>query len=243
MDDMPRPRPPFLSRETTRHGKAIWYVRREGKRTRLRAEFGTPEFNAEYQAALSTAPKLQKGEPAASTLGWLVARYRETDAWQRLSLATRRQRENILKQVLATAGDKSIARITTETVAAGRDRRAKTPFQARHFLDTLRGLFRWAAKAKLVKADPTAGVDDPFMPKTGGHPPWTEDDVGRYERRWAIGTRRKGRSCPCRSCRFFRRRWRLGHAVISPSLPARTVNRFGKRVLAMRFRKPPGWPA
>ena len=25
---MPRPRPPHLSREFTRHGKAVWYVRR-----------------------------------------------------------------------------------------------------------------------------------------------------------------------------------------------------------------------
>jgi hypothetical protein len=71
MDDMPRPRPPFLSRESTRHGKSVWYVRREGKRIRLRSEYGTPEFDAEYQAALSSAPRPQKGEPEANTLGWL----------------------------------------------------------------------------------------------------------------------------------------------------------------------------
>src|ERR1700722_4393383 len=150
---MPRPRSPYLSREATRHGKPVWYVRRAGKRMRLRAEYGTPEFEAEYQAALATAPRPQKGDPEAGTLRWLVARYRETNAWQSLSLATRRQRENILKQVLATAGDRPMARITTETIAVGRDRRSKTPFQARHFLDTMRGLFRWAAKAKLCRID------------------------------------------------------------------------------------------
>ena len=32
MDSMPRPRPPYLSFERTRHGKAVWYVRRNGKR-------------------------------------------------------------------------------------------------------------------------------------------------------------------------------------------------------------------
>ncbi len=26
MHDMPRPRPPYLSREVTRHGNAVWYV-------------------------------------------------------------------------------------------------------------------------------------------------------------------------------------------------------------------------
>ena len=53
MDAMPRPRPPFLSRELSRHGRAVWYVRRNGKRIRHRAEYGTPEFTAEYQAALA----------------------------------------------------------------------------------------------------------------------------------------------------------------------------------------------
>jgi hypothetical protein len=27
MDDMPRPRPPHLQRQITRHGKTVWYVR------------------------------------------------------------------------------------------------------------------------------------------------------------------------------------------------------------------------
>jgi integrase len=188
---MPRPRPPFLSREITRHGRPVWYVRRNGKRIRLRAEYRTPEFEAEYQAALASSPKPQKGEPAAGTLAWLVERYRETGDWGRLSLATKQQRENILKQVLAMAGDKPVARITTDTVAAGRDRRIKTPFQARHFLDTMRGLFRWAAKAKLVKADPTSGVEDPAMPKTEGFPVWTEEHVAAYEKCWPIGTRQR----------------------------------------------------
>ena len=51
---MPRPRPPHLQREITRHGKAVWYVRVDrGPRVRLKAEFGTPEFDAEYRAALA----------------------------------------------------------------------------------------------------------------------------------------------------------------------------------------------
>jgi hypothetical protein len=57
---MPRPRPPFLSREVSRHARSVWYVRRNGKRIRLRAEFGTPEFDAEYQAALTSAPQPSK---------------------------------------------------------------------------------------------------------------------------------------------------------------------------------------
>jgi hypothetical protein len=51
---MPRPRPPYLSREATCHKKPVWYVRRSGKRIRLKANFGTPEFNAENQAAIAS---------------------------------------------------------------------------------------------------------------------------------------------------------------------------------------------
>jgi hypothetical protein len=72
MDGMPRPRPPYLSREVTRHGISVWYVRRNGKRIRLRSEYGTPEFDAEYQAALTATPQASKGGPAAGTLAWLT---------------------------------------------------------------------------------------------------------------------------------------------------------------------------
>ena len=160
MEGMPRPRPPHLLREVTRHGKAVWYVRINGKRTRLRTEYGSPEFEAEYHAAIAGAPRREKG-PLEGTLAWLVARYRETTTWQGLSLATRRQRENIFRHVLKSASKQPFARITAATIEAGRDRRSSTPSQARHFLDTMRGLFRWAVKAKLIKTDPTFGVDDP----------------------------------------------------------------------------------
>jgi integrase len=191
METMPRPRPPYLSREVTRHGIAVWYVRRAGKRTRLRSKYGTPEFEVEYQAALAGKAKRDRSGPATGSLKWLVMRYCETAAWQELSSATKKQRENILRQVLETAGDQVFARITTATIAAGRDRRAGTPFQARHFLDTMRGLFRWALEAELVKTDPTVGVRNPSRPPGDGFVPWTEDHVAAYEKRWPIGTRQR----------------------------------------------------
>jgi integrase len=108
-----------------------------------------------------------------------------------LSSATRRQRENIFVHVIAAAGDKPALRITREIVAAGRDRRASTPAQARNFLDAMRGLFRWAASAGHVKTDPTAGVESPARPKGDGFLPWTEEHVAAYERKWPIGTRQR----------------------------------------------------
>jgi integrase len=192
IEAMPRPRPPHLQRQITQHHKVVWYVRvGKGPRTRIRAAFGTPEFDVEYQAALAREPHPKKGAPAAGTLAWLITRYRETTAWGALSATTRRQRENILRQVLETAGDQPFGKITTNTIIAGRERRAKTPFQARHFLDAMRGLFRWALDAGLAKIDPTTGVKNPPRRKSPGFIPWTEDDVAVYEARWPIGTRQR----------------------------------------------------
>jgi integrase len=192
--DMPRPRPPYLNRVVTRHGRAIWVVRigkgNLRRRVRLRAEFGTPDFEAEYRAALA-GQEIAKGNTSAGTLGWLIERYRETAAWTGLSLATRRQRENIFKQVLKTAGREPLMHVTKASIVAGRDRRAATPSQARHFLDAMRGLFRWALDADHVNTDPTHSVADPARAKLGGFPIWTEEHVEAYAHRWPIGTRQR----------------------------------------------------
>jgi integrase len=190
--DMPRPRPPHLHREVTRHGRVVWFVRvGKGSRTRIRATFGTPEFDSEYQVALSGAPRRSGKGPTVGTLAWLVERYRETAAWRDYSLATRRQRENIFKHVIATAGSEPVARITRAVIVAGRDRRGATPAAARHFLDAMRSLFAWAVDAQHAKFDPTAGIKDPARRKGSGFPIWQEEWVQKYYARWPIGTRQR----------------------------------------------------
>jgi hypothetical protein len=96
---MPRPRPPHLQREETRHGTVVLYVRRaHGSRIRIKADYDTPEFWSEYNAALAGAPLPSKA-PKAHTLAWALDQYRNSSAWSRLSIATRRQRENIFRAV------------------------------------------------------------------------------------------------------------------------------------------------
>lgn len=190
--DMPRPRPPHLHRETTRHGKPVWYVRvGKGPRIRIKAEFGSSDFDLEYQAALTGGSRPAKRGPSTDSLAWLIARYRETAVWAALSSSTRRQRENIFKHVLETAGSRPYARIDIATIRDGRERRSSTPAQARNFLDAMRGLFRWALEAGLIKTDPTTGVENPPRRKGAGFRPWVEADVAAYEARWPLGTRQR----------------------------------------------------
>jgi integrase len=194
MTAMPRPRPPHLQRETTRHGKTVWFVRiGKGPRTRIRAAFGTPAFDAEYVAAVSgeLAPSA-RARVLATSLRWLWDSYRETGAWTELALSTRRQRENIMLHVLKESGAKPYGAIKPSHIQDGVDRRSKTPAAARNFLDTMKGLFRWAKKRGHVALDATAGdVDSPKRKKSNGFPAWTREDVAAYQRRWPIGTRQR----------------------------------------------------
>lgn len=190
MARMPRPRPPLLQREVFPGGTVAWYVRKgSGPRIRIRGEYGSVEFLAEYQAAVSG--NVKTSTISNGTLTWLIEIYRETAAWNALSQATRRQRDNIFKQVVTISGGMT-CRITAASIEAGIERRAATPAQARHFLDAMRGLYRWAKKAKHVRIDPTAGIENPQKGRKGpGFRPWTEDDVAAYEARWPIGTRER----------------------------------------------------
>ena len=75
---MPRPRPPHLHRETNRHGTTVWYVRLgKGARIRVKAIYGTPEFKAAYQAALTGDAPRGSAKATKGTLGWLWMLYRQ----------------------------------------------------------------------------------------------------------------------------------------------------------------------
>lgn len=189
IEPMPRTRPPHLHRELSRHKRPVWYVRvGKGKRVRLRAEYGTDDFRAQYDAAIRGEAPPSKDTYPAQSLGWLVARYRESTAWTALSIATRRQRENILKHVLASAGNEPHGRITKAVIVAGRDRRKATPNAARHFVQTMHGLFDWAVEAQHAPADPTVGVKVK-RPKTEGFKIWPQDWHDKFKARWPLGSR------------------------------------------------------
>lgn len=189
--DMPRKLPPFVVRERNRHGTLVFYFRRgKGPRVRL-PSIDDDGFQDAYEAALSGSPRIRKRVANTGSIEWLISRYRETSTYMGLSPATRRQRDNIFKGVLDKAGGKDFRKVTRKVIVTGREDRAKTPAQARNFLDAMRGLFRWALEAELVSVDPTAGVKNPARPKSGGFEAWTEDDVLAYEAKWPEGTKER----------------------------------------------------
>lgn len=189
---MPRPRPEGLQREKTRHGRVVWYYRAgHGRpRIRIRAEYGTPEFRAEYEAAKAGEPIKSSVRPNPKSLAWLVARYMESTAWASLAAGTQRQRGNVLKRAITAAGNEPYSAITKAGIQKSMDKRKETPDAARHFLLTMRHMFRWAVASDLVENDPTEGVKA-RKSKTDGFAVWPEDWCAKYEARWPLGTRER----------------------------------------------------
>lgn len=190
--DMPRPRPPHLVRETTRHGRVVWYVRQgQGKRIRMGEPYGTEAFWRDYRLALEGAPIVPKG-PATGSLSWLIEKYVASAEWSDLSVATRKQRHTIYRAIEETAGADPLMLFDRRAILAGRDRRREKPHAANDFLKAMRGLFGWAADREFVKTNPTTGVklltgenDD-----IGFHS-WTEEELAQFEAKWPLGTRQR----------------------------------------------------
>jgi hypothetical protein len=137
----------------------------------------------------TVVPKAPKSRDLIS-FAWTLGLYRRSQAWGVLSIATRRQREAIFRQIEKTHGTSKFLAWRRGDIVAGRDKRADHPNAARHFVQALRGLFEWALEARLALVDPTAGARL-VRPKTEGFAVWTEEDVVAFRHRWPLGTRER----------------------------------------------------
>jgi len=188
-EDMARKLPRYVYNERNQSGTNRLYFRRgKGKRTRIEAEYGTDDFDAEYARLLTDTSAPRKAVAGVNSLSWLIRQYKQSSAYTGFSEATRRQRDNIFKHVDKSAGHQPYRSITRKTILAGRERRASTPAQARNFLDAMRGLFRWALESELVDVDPTYGIKNPSRPKGPGFEIWTDGEVEAFRAHWPLGT-------------------------------------------------------
>ena len=171
MSNMPRKLPPYVTKERDRHGNLRFYFRRgHGLRVRL-PDLASKGFGVAYAAALAGAKPPRPVKAGIHSLEWLIGQYRQSAAYQALSRATRRQRDNIFRNVCqGEAGAQPYAGITKAGIAKARDKRAATPAQARNFLDAMRGLFGWAAEIGAgdsrsdIRRQEPAAQDRPRLP-------------------------------------------------------------------------------
>lgn len=189
MPFMPRPRKPFVQREVTRHGKTIWYFRRgKEKRIRLPGVFGSPEFNAAYDRAMSGDPAPVVAKPAKTTLRWLVDRYYESGRFEHLKSNTKRNRRLMLESTCKNGSQMDFREIDPSEIRKGLMRREGTPTMAQTYLTVMKALFEFAVDSGYIEESPVLPTIKARAVKSDGYHTWTVEEIERYQKRHPVGT-------------------------------------------------------
>lgn len=197
----------YLYKEKNRHGTPCLYVRRNGRRIRIREKEGTAAFARAYADALErletaseTAIRERKELARAGTFGWLASRYfSECPEFKMLAKESRRARRNCIEDCLGEPlkpDSKDLIRDCPVSVLGAshikmlRDRKASQPGAANNRRKHLSALFAWAVEADLMKANPVRDVKN-LKGKKGGFYTWSVADVEAFEAYYPIGTKER----------------------------------------------------
>jgi len=182
----------YIYRDLDRHGNRRIFVRRFGRKIRLRQPEGTEAFLEEYREALvaSAQPAATSvpARPEKGQLRWLLVQYYESASYQGLEARTQRVRRLILDDICMAKGKKPYTYMEARHVEAIRDAKAKTPEAANARVKALRQVFTWAVKQKLVKSNPALEVEY-FSTGSQGWHTWTIDEIRQYEAKHPVGSR------------------------------------------------------
>ena len=182
----------FVNVFKDRYGNPRIYFRRPGhKAILLRAAPGSPEFLAEYNAAVAQTGtrEIGKNRSVAGTIDAAIGAYFASHRYTALAESTRGQRRSALERFRKVHGKDPIRLVKQEHVHAILGK--LPPFAARDYLNSLRELMRFAAEIGLCSDDPTAGIklDRPVKDKGDeGIHTWTEDEIAQYAGQHPIGS-------------------------------------------------------
>jgi integrase len=185
----------FLSEERGRI-----YVRRNGRRIRVRELPGTAAFARAYASALDKLERNVKDEsvraPIKGTLGALATRYFGSAEFLALDETSQRNRRRILEHCLRHIHKGTgeplrncpLTAVTAAKVKALRDAKADKKGAANNRRKYLSAMFGWAVENGLMDRNPARDVRR-FKYATSGFHTWTVSEVAQFEERWPIGTK------------------------------------------------------
>jgi integrase len=191
----------YLSRESDRHGNERLYVRRNGKRIRLRKPVGSKEFLDEYKAAVEKlgAPPSKRPGPKDSvshhwpkgTFGWLGTEYfksRGDGEFLSLDAESRRARRNDLEVCFHIPhsdddpdpmGNCPLKHLTAQKMKRMiemKDGPGARTNRRKH----LSALCSWAVEAHHMGSNPVRDIKAGRAKKTKGYYTWLIPDVQQF---------------------------------------------------------------
>jgi len=182
-----------LVEDRDRHGNVRVYVRVPGRhKVRIKVSFGTDEFIAAYNAAVSDhveAP-VQAREAKAGSFRHLCVQYYRSATFKRLDPATQSWRRRALDAISEKHGHKPVALMTARHIRMLRDERADQPGAANTRLKALKALFAWACEdmPEIAPQNPTAGVRK-IKYASDGHHSWAPEEIAQYRDRHLLGSK------------------------------------------------------
>lgn len=194
---------PYLSRDPDRHGNPRVYVRRNGRRIRIKAKEGTPAFAAAYSAAVASLEGKRGGgaaieQHAKGTLGWLGSLYfaSKTD-FLKLSKDSQRARRNSLEECfrepLSEDDPEPIGNCPLRYFSAQKAKRlleAKgSAGAATNRRKHLSVLCAWGVDAGHLSSNPVRDIRAGRVVRGSGYYTWTVADVQQFLERHGAGTK------------------------------------------------------
>lgn len=195
---------PYLSEEIDRHGVGRIYVRRFGKRVRIRGVLGSPEFLTAYRTAVEqlSGPTPAKAAPSiipapVGSLGWLRAQYFASSEFLALDPVSQKRRRSTIDECCRTPhsdGDPEtlahcpLQYITSQKIKRLRDLKVGKPGAANNRRKYLSAMFGWAVEAGHMSTNPARDVRRVNYATDGFHT-WTIDEVRQFESFHPIGSR------------------------------------------------------
>lgn len=181
--------PEHVTQYKDRHGKARYRFRRKGLPAyHFRHAPGTPEFMAEYNAAVNALPP-PRVRFAHYTYDALIDDYYRTVPWIESKDSTKKTYRNIIERFRAKNGDKDVRRITTKNIDEKLAKMKDTPGAANSLRKVLARLHRHAIKLDW-RADNPVTATDSFKKGKGFHC-WDETELAAFDKRWPNGTRER----------------------------------------------------
>jgi integrase len=194
---------PYLMADFDRHGNRRFYVRRHGRKIRLREKPGTEAFAQAYTDALRALdPKAAKDRDTfkiarVGTLGWLAARYFGSTEFRQLNSKSQANRRSIIEDCLREPRkpgstdlmrDCPISLLSAAHVKMLRDRKADTPGAANNRRKYLSSMFGWAVEENLMGFNPAREIRR-IRYASGGFHTWAVEEVRQFEARHPIGSK------------------------------------------------------
>ena len=194
---------PYLERDEDRHGNERFYVRRHGKRIRIREKEGSEAFAKAYAAALealgdrAAAAITAFNGHAKGTLGWLGAKYFASWAFKKLAEKSRNARRSCLEDCFREPlrdddpepmGNCPLRYVTAQKIRRMVELKSEHPGAAANRRKHLSALCGWGVEHDFLPMNPARDVTT-VKSATGGFYTWTIADVAQFEARWPIGTK------------------------------------------------------